>query len=33
MITKKEKRLLNSTELIPKLRNTLFSYLVAIPGF
>ena len=33
IITKKEKRVLNSTELILKLRNSLFSYLVAIPGF
>ena len=32
-MTKKEKRVLNSTEDIPKLRNTLFSYLAVIPGF
>ena len=33
MITNKEKRVLNSTELIIKLRKTLFSHLVVIPGF
>ena len=33
MITNKEKRVLNSAELIPKLRKTLFSHLEIIPGF
>ena len=33
MINNKEKRVSNSTELIPKLCKTLFSYLVVIIGF